>query len=48
MIAPIIDQLAEDYDGRVKVAKLNVDDNRDLAAQYKVIDYSHIISFQRR
>ena len=27
MIAPILDQIAEEYDGRVKIAKLNIDDN---------------------
>ncbi|MDD3613561.1 MAG: thioredoxin [Caldicoprobacterales bacterium] len=46
MIAPIIDQLAEDYDGRVKVAKLNVDDNRDLAAQYKVMTIPTLLVFK--
>lgn len=46
MIAPIIDQLAEDFDGRVKVAKLNVDDNRDLAAQYKVMTIPTLLVFK--
>lgn len=28
MIAPILDEVAKEYDGRLKVVKLNVDDNR--------------------
>ena len=32
MIAPILDQLAEEYDGKVKIAKMNVDENQGLPA----------------
>ena len=35
-IAPILDELATDLDGKLKIAKVNVDDNGDLAAQYGV------------
>ncbi len=31
-IAPILDELADDYDGRLKIAKINIDENR-LTAQ---------------
>ena len=35
-IAPILDELAIELDGKLKIAKVNVDDNGDLAAQYGV------------
>ena len=36
MIAPILDEVSRDYDGRVQVAKLNVDDNQEVAAKYGI------------
>ena len=36
MIAPVIDQLAEELAGRVRVAKLNIDDNLMTAARFNV------------
>lgn len=35
-IAPILDELATELAGKLKIAKVNVDDNGDLAAQYGV------------
>ena len=36
MIAPLLDEIADDYVDRVKVCKVDVDANRDIAAQYGV------------
>lgn len=36
MIAPILDEVAKDYAGRMKVAKLNIDDNQATPANYGV------------
>lgn len=36
MIAPLLDEAAEQYQGRVIIAKLNVDENPDTPAQYGV------------
>jgi len=36
MIAPILDEIAKDYAGRLKVAKLNIDDNQNTPASYGV------------
>lgn len=36
MIAPLVEELAETYSGSVKVAKLNVDENGDIASRYNV------------
>ena len=36
MIAPLLDELADEYDGKVKIGKVNVDEQQSLAAQYGV------------
>ena len=36
MIAPILDEIADEYDGKLKVAKLNVDENQEIAQKYSV------------
>lgn len=36
MIAPIIEQLAEEFDGKVKIGKLDVDENQQTAIKYGV------------
>ncbi len=36
MIAPILDELAEEKAGQVKIAKVNVDDNQELAGKYGI------------
>ena len=36
MVAPILDELAAEYDGKVKIAKLNIDDFQGLATQYGI------------
>lgn len=36
MIAPILDEVANTYDGRVTIAKMNVDENRAVPAQFGI------------
>ena len=36
MIAPILDELADEYAGRVNIGKVNIDDHQSLAAEYGV------------
>jgi thioredoxin 1 len=36
MIAPILDDIAKDYAGKVKVAKINIDENQQTPAQFGV------------
>jgi thioredoxin 1 len=36
MIGPILDELAEEYNGRVKIAKVNIDQQPELATEYGV------------
>ena len=35
-LTPILDELADEYDGRVKIGKVNIDDQQALAAEYGV------------
>lgn len=37
IIGPIIEELAKDYQGKVKFTKLNTDENRDIAAKYGIM-----------
>jgi thioredoxin 1 len=36
MIAPILDEVATTYNGKLQVSKMNVDENRDVPAQYGI------------
>jgi len=46
MISPIIDQLATEYAGKLKVAKVNVDDNQELAMRFSVMSIPTLIVFK--
>ena len=45
-IAPDVEQLAEEYDGRIIVGKCDVDENADLPAEYKVRNIPTILFFK--
>jgi thioredoxin 1 len=45
-LGPIVEKLAQDYAGKVKMAKLNVDENRATASQYRIMSIPTIIIFQ--
>jgi thioredoxin 1 len=36
MIAPILDEVSKDYSGRLQIAKMNVDENRDVPAKFGI------------
>ena len=46
IIAPVIEQLATEYDGRVKVAKLDVDSNQGTAAKFNVRSIPSVLIFK--
>jgi thioredoxin 1 len=46
MIAPITEKLAEEYQGRVKFFKLNVDENRLAAGKYRVMSIPLLLFFK--
>ena len=43
MMSPIIDELSEAYEGRVKIGKVNTDESRAVAAKYNVMSIPTII-----
>jgi len=45
-IAPIIEELAGQYEGKVKIAKLDVDDNQATASKYNVRSIPTLLFFQ--
>jgi thioredoxin 1 len=46
IIAPVLDALAAEYAGRVKIAKMNVDDNPRTATSYRVISIPTLLMFK--
>ena len=46
MISPVLDELADAYDGKLKIAKLNVDDNRATAIKYHVRSIPMLLLFK--
>ena len=46
MISPVLDELAETYGGKLKVAKVNVDENRATAIKYHVRSIPMLLLFK--
>jgi thioredoxin 1 len=46
MIAPVLDELAGEYAGKAKIAKLNVDESPNLAAQFRVSSIPMFLVFK--
>ena len=46
MIAPILDEIATEHAGKVRVAKLNVDDAPDVARRYEVMSIPTLLVFR--
>jgi thioredoxin 1 len=45
-IAPILDELAGEYEGRLQVAKINIDENQDIAGRFGVMSIPTLILFK--
>ena len=45
-MSPLIDQLAEEYEGKVVIGKYNVDEEGDLATEYRVMSLPTILIFK--
>lgn len=46
MVGPVIEELSKDYEGKIKVGKLNVDDNQETAMKYRVMSIPTVILFK--
>ena len=46
MLAPVVDELADEYAGRMKVCKVNIDEQEQLAAQYRVMSIPTLVVFR--
>lgn len=45
-VAPIMDELAEKYNGKVKIGKVNVDEESEVAAKYRIMSIPTIMVFK--
>ena len=48
MVGPVVEELAGDYDGKVKFVKINVDDANALASKYNVFSIPTLMIFNKR
>ncbi len=46
MIAPVLEEIAQEKDGKLTIAKLNVDENQELSSQYSVFSIPTMILFK--
>lgn len=46
MVAPAIEELAKEYAGKIKVGKLNTDENPEIATKYKIMGIPTIMFFK--
>jgi thioredoxin 1 len=46
MAAPVLEELAEEYNGRITIAKLNVDQNQRAAVKYGIMAIPNLIIFK--
>ena len=46
IVAPIVEELADEYQGKVKFCKLNVDENSDIAARYGIMSIPTLLIFK--
>ena len=45
-IAPVVEELANEYGEKIKVVKINVDDNKDVASKYNVMAIPNLLFFK--
>jgi len=47
MVAPILEELAKEYNKKIKICKLNIDDNPKIPTQYQVMSIPTIMFFKK-
>lgn len=46
MVAPILEELAQDYSGKILFGKLNVDENQNIATRYQIMSIPTLLVFK--
>lgn len=46
MIGPVVEELAKDYDGKLKVGKMNVDENQTMPGKYNIMSIPSLLIFK--
>lgn len=46
MVAPTVEELAKEYSGKIKVVKLNTDENSEVASKYKIMGIPTLMFFK--
>lgn len=46
IVSPLIDELAKEYEGKIKVGKINVDENSDTASSYGIMSIPTVVVFK--
>jgi thioredoxin len=46
MLAPTVEEIASEYTGRLKVLKLNTDDNQEIASRYQIMGIPTLLFFK--
>jgi thioredoxin len=46
MVAPVVEEIATEYDGKMKVCKLNTDENPDIASKYRIMGIPTLMFFK--
>lgn len=46
MLSPIVDELAKEYDGKILVGKVNVDENEEIPSQFGIMSIPTLLMFK--
>ena len=46
MVAPVLDEMSEEYEGKLKIGEVNVDEHGELAGQYNVVSIPTLLVFK--
>jgi thioredoxin 1 len=46
MIAPVLEEIADEHEGKIRIAKLNIDDNLDVTRRFEVMSIPTLILFK--